>query len=129
MPHEVPTIPIPANVPNNTARIRVQGLSVELATWLEGEHPQLASELALAHARPVGHAEDEPTISVESLPEHTRRLLWRAMRRCRPALAQLLQDPVISDARKIFGARIHLPASDVLALVAAAQSCPTHPPS
>lgn len=93
------------------------GLPAEIAAWLTANHQHLASEIARTQRAAERTNEDEATIAVEELPEATRQFLWQGIRQHHPALADLLRDPVIAEARAVFSAQLRLYVADLRSVI------------
>lgn len=100
----------------NAATVPDFGLPAEIASWLHATHEHLAREMARTHCAQMTN-EDEATIAVEELPETTRQFLWQGIRQHHPALAGLLRDPIIAEARAVFSAHLRLYVADLRSVI------------
>lgn len=98
----------------------IMGLPEDVAAWLHATHEQLAHALSCAQRDAASDCGSEMMIAVEGLPLATREFLWLGIRTHLPALAALLREPWIAEARALFQAQLRLAASDVLTVVSRA---------
>ena len=99
-------------------------LPVCVVAWLQAEHEQLLQALTRARSDLDLAMDGEAMLTIEELPEATRKFLWAGMRRHQSALAQLVRDPNVLEMRATFGARLHLRVSDLVQVICAAAPSP-----
>lgn len=117
MTYETGLSPASSTVAPSVASAQLNGLPEDVAAWLHARHEQLSCELARAQSASDLSVEDEPTIAVEALPQATRQFLWRGIQQHHPALAELVRDPLIAEARAVFGAQLRLYVADLLTVI------------